>query len=155
MFVQVPGPDALGHFTLLLDEEVAAEAMERFGSDKPDTRFAMELVDVADWVNVSGFGVFEKMIADGKRVINRKRQARIVAARAHGGARAQRIVEVRRMHLRAFVRCAGAQARERIGLDGPRVRQRAVAGAVLQADRAEAVVQRADVDHAREPTHCC
>jgi len=45
------------------------EAMERFGSDKPDTRFGMELVDVADWVGVSGFGVFEKMVADGKRVM--------------------------------------------------------------------------------------
>ncbi len=34
------------------------EAMDRFGSDKPDTRFAMELTDVTDVVKGCGFGVF-------------------------------------------------------------------------------------------------
>ena len=34
------------------------EAMDRFGSDKPDTRFGMELVDVSDVVKGCGFGVF-------------------------------------------------------------------------------------------------
>ena len=34
------------------------EAMDRFGSDKPDTRFGMELVDVSETVAGCGFGVF-------------------------------------------------------------------------------------------------
>ncbi|MEL6713542.1 MAG: aspartate--tRNA ligase, partial [Planctomycetota bacterium] len=45
------------------------EAMEQYGSDKPDTRFDMKLVDAADWVAVSGFGVFEKVLAGGGRVM--------------------------------------------------------------------------------------
>jgi aspartyl-tRNA synthetase len=45
------------------------EAMERFGSDKPDTRFAMELVDLADAVgSASGFRVFDEALAAGGRV---------------------------------------------------------------------------------------
>lgn len=34
------------------------EAMDRFGSDKPDTRFAMELTDISDLVKDCEFGVF-------------------------------------------------------------------------------------------------
>ena len=34
------------------------EAMDRFGSDKPDTRFGMELCDVSEVVKDCGFGVF-------------------------------------------------------------------------------------------------
>ncbi|MBP5773539.1 MAG: aspartate--tRNA ligase [Eubacterium sp.] len=34
------------------------EAMDRFGTDKPDTRFEMELTDVTDVVKGCGFGVF-------------------------------------------------------------------------------------------------
>ena len=34
------------------------EAMDRFGSDKPDLRFGMELTDVSDVVKDCGFGVF-------------------------------------------------------------------------------------------------
>ena len=41
------------------------EAMERYGSDKPDTRFGMELIDAAPWVPHSGFGVFQKIIEGG------------------------------------------------------------------------------------------
>ncbi len=42
-----------------------AEAMERYGSDKPDTRFGLELVNVSDVVKDSGFKVFSKAIASG------------------------------------------------------------------------------------------
>ena len=53
------------------------EAMDRFGSDKPDIRFGMELTDVSDVVADCGFGVFSGAIADGGTVrgINVKGQA--------------------------------------------------------------------------------
>ena len=53
------------------------EAMERFGSDKPDTRFGMELVDVSAVVKDCGFGVFTSALAAGGSVrgINAKGQA--------------------------------------------------------------------------------
>jgi aspartyl-tRNA synthetase len=46
------------------------EAIERFGSDKPDLRFAMELVDLAPlWAETpSGFRVFDEALAGGGRV---------------------------------------------------------------------------------------
>ncbi len=53
------------------------EAMERFGSDKPDTRFAMELVNVSDTVKDCGFGVFTSALENGGSVrgLNVKGQA--------------------------------------------------------------------------------
>lgn len=45
------------------------EAMNRFGSDKPDTRFGLELVDVSDLVADSGFKVFADTVANKGRVI--------------------------------------------------------------------------------------
>ena len=50
------------------------EAMERFGSDKPDVRFGMELKNVSDIVKNSGFGVFTGAIENGGsvRAINAK-----------------------------------------------------------------------------------
>ena len=45
-----------------------AEAMERYGSDKPDTRFGLELVNVSDLVKDSGFKVFSGAIATGGTV---------------------------------------------------------------------------------------
>ncbi|MEP0802730.1 aspartate--tRNA ligase [Funiculus sociatus] len=42
-----------------------AEAMERYGSDKPDTRFGLELVNVSDLVKDSGFKVFSSTVASG------------------------------------------------------------------------------------------
>ncbi|MBR7110954.1 MAG: aspartate--tRNA ligase [Clostridia bacterium] len=44
------------------------EAMERFGSDKPDTRFGLELVDLTDIVKDCGFGVFSGTVASGGAV---------------------------------------------------------------------------------------
>ncbi len=44
------------------------EAMDRFGSDKPDTRFGMELVDVTKVVDGCGFGVFTGAIENGGTV---------------------------------------------------------------------------------------
>jgi aspartyl-tRNA synthetase len=45
-----------------------AEAMSRYGSDKPDTRFGLELVEVSDLVKDSGFKVFANAIAAGGTV---------------------------------------------------------------------------------------
>ena len=45
-----------------------AEAMERFGSDKPDIRFGMELKNVTDVVKGCGFGVFTGAIENGGSV---------------------------------------------------------------------------------------
>lgn len=44
------------------------EAMGRFGSDKPDTRFGMELKDVSDIVKDCGFGVFTSALEQGGSV---------------------------------------------------------------------------------------
>lgn len=53
------------------------EAMDRFGSDKPDTRFGMELTDVSDIVAGCGFSVFTGALENGGSVrgINAKGQA--------------------------------------------------------------------------------
>ena len=53
------------------------EAMERFGSDKPDTRFGMELKNVSEVVKDCGFGVFTGALENGGSVrgINVKGQA--------------------------------------------------------------------------------
>ncbi|MBR2846573.1 MAG: aspartate--tRNA ligase [Clostridia bacterium] len=50
------------------------EAMERFGSDKPDTRFGMELVDLSDALRGSEFKVFSSSLESGGsvRAINAK-----------------------------------------------------------------------------------
>ncbi len=50
------------------------EAMERFGSDKPDTRFGLELHDLSETVKSCGFRVFEETVAKGGsvRAINAK-----------------------------------------------------------------------------------
>lgn len=55
------------------------DAMARFGSDKPDLRFGMELVDVSDAVRGSGFKVFESILSAGGQVkaINVKGYANI------------------------------------------------------------------------------
>jgi aspartyl-tRNA synthetase len=42
-----------------------ADAMDRYGSDKPDTRYGLELVDVSDLMKDSGFKVFSGAIASG------------------------------------------------------------------------------------------
>ncbi len=44
------------------------EAMERFGSDKPDIRFGLELVNISDIVENSGFKVFSDAVAKGGSV---------------------------------------------------------------------------------------
>lgn len=42
-----------------------ADAMERYGCDKPDTRYGLELVNVSDVLKDSGFKVFREAVANG------------------------------------------------------------------------------------------
>ncbi len=44
------------------------DAMERFGSDKPDLRFGMELMDISEYVKGSEFKVFESVLQNGGQV---------------------------------------------------------------------------------------
>ena len=63
--------------TLPLPRMPWQEAMDRFGSDKPDTRFGMELCDVSKVVDGCGFSVFTGALENGGSVrgINAKGQA--------------------------------------------------------------------------------
>jgi aspartyl-tRNA synthetase len=44
------------------------QALDRYGSDKPDTRFGMEIIDVTDMMKDSEFPVFQKVIEEGGRI---------------------------------------------------------------------------------------
>lgn len=63
-------------FKKVLDKEIPApfkrlsytEAMERYGSDKPDTRFDMEIQDISEIVENCGFGVFADAVNNGGSV---------------------------------------------------------------------------------------
>ena len=63
--------------TLPLPRLTFADAMSRYGSDKPDTRFGMELCDVSKVVEGCGFSVFTGALENGGSVrgINAKGQA--------------------------------------------------------------------------------
>ena len=61
---EVKGIDVVTPFPRLDYEE----AMERFGSDKPDTRFGMELKDVSDLVKSLDFKVFSNAVEQGGAV---------------------------------------------------------------------------------------
>jgi len=70
--------DAIGlDITLPLPRMKWIDAMNRYGSDKPDTRFGMELVDVSEVVADCSFAVFAGALANGGSVrgINAKGQA--------------------------------------------------------------------------------
>ncbi len=70
--------EAIGlEVTLPITRMTWQEAMNRFGSDKPDTRFGMELQDVSEVVRDCGFGVFTTALEAGGSVrgINVKGQA--------------------------------------------------------------------------------
>ncbi|MCS6885680.1 MAG: aspartate--tRNA ligase [Acidobacteriota bacterium] len=45
-----------------------AEAIDRFGSDKPDTRFGMELVDLSELLRETEFASFAKILSEGGQV---------------------------------------------------------------------------------------
>ena len=45
------------------------ECMDRYGVDKPDTRFGLELVDLAPWAKTAEFPVFQEALASGGRTL--------------------------------------------------------------------------------------
>ncbi|MGI5959958.1 MAG: aspartate--tRNA ligase [Massiliimalia sp.] len=59
MHVEIPTP---------LPRLTYAEAMNRYGSDKPDTRFGMEITDLSDLVKDCGFSVFSGAVENGGSV---------------------------------------------------------------------------------------
>ena len=73
------------------------EAMDRFGSDKPDLRFGMELTDVSEVVKECGFGVFTAALENGGSV-------RGINAKGQGGMPRKKIDK-----LTAFVKDYGAK----------------------------------------------
>lgn len=51
-----------------LERMTFADAMNKYGSDKPDTRFGMLIQDIFDWADKTDFVVFKNAIADGGSV---------------------------------------------------------------------------------------
>ncbi len=67
--IQTVCREAIGHeVSLPLPRMKWIDAMNRYGSDKPDTRFGMELTDVSDVVKDCGFGVFTSALENGGSV---------------------------------------------------------------------------------------
>ncbi len=64
LFKEIAGYD----LELPLRRMTYAEAMEKYGSDKPDTRFDLELLSLEEVFRDSGFQVFARAIQDGKSV---------------------------------------------------------------------------------------
>lgn len=64
IFKEIKGIDLEDPFPIMTYEE----AMERFGSDKPDLRFGMEIVDLSDIVKDSDFKVFSSAVNKGGSV---------------------------------------------------------------------------------------
>ena len=64
LFKEVLGQDIPRPFTRL----TFTEAMENYGSDKPDTRFDMKIVDISSAVENCGFGVFADTVKSGGTV---------------------------------------------------------------------------------------
>lgn len=72
--------DVLGvEISLPIPRMTWLEAMNRYGSDKPDTRFGMELVNVSEAVEGCSFGVFQEALEKGGSVrgLNAKGQAEL------------------------------------------------------------------------------
>ena len=74
------------------------EAMERYGSDKPDTRFGMEIVNLSDVVKNCGFGVFTSAIEAGGSV-------RAIVAKGAAGTLTRKEID----KLTEYVRGIGAK----------------------------------------------
>ena len=82
-----------------LPRHTYADMMERYGSDKPDLRFGMELIDIGDVASVCEFGVFKNVMTSGGRV-------RGINAKAAAEKYSRRLLDV---DLKNFVNDYGAK----------------------------------------------
>lgn len=101
------------------------EAMDRFGSDKPDIRFGMELKDVAEAVRPAGFKVFDSALENGGQV-----KAIAVPNGAEKYSRKQ--IEQKQEYIKRF----GAK-----GLDWMKVTADGFSGPIAKFFKDDAVVQ--------------
>ena len=105
------------------------EAMRLYGTDRPDLRFGMEMVDVSDLVADCGFGIFSKTVAAGGQV---------KGLRAPGcGTYSRRQVD----ELAELVQAAGAKGLAWMALD-PEGKERSSFAKFLTDDEVAAIIQR-------------
>jgi len=100
-----PDVDIVAPFTRL----AYAEAMERFGSDKPDLRYGLEIKDVTDILSGTDFGIFKNVISAGGRI-------RAIVAPGCGNYSRRELEE-----LQGIARSTGAGGVVTISLDKPGV----------------------------------
>ena len=93
-YIQRVFKEALGvEVPLPLPRLTYREAMERYGSDKPDTRFGMELTDLSDLVKDCGFGVFSGAVQGGGSVRVHYREKRRERFEPQGNRQAHRLCQ--------------------------------------------------------------
>ncbi|AZP05461.1 aspartate--tRNA ligase [Jeotgalibaca ciconiae] len=109
-----------------------AEAMNRFGSDKPDTRFGLELIDLEEFAKETSFNVFKQALANGGQVkgLNLKGRADSYSRKDMDG-------------LTDFIKQFGAK-----GLAWVKVTEDGLTGAVAKffADDADSLIQTMDAE---------
>lgn len=84
-----------------------AEAMERYGTDKPDLRFGMEIADLTDIAGETDFSIFRSVVGDGGKVKG-------IAAPGCAGYSRSQLEELNKL-----VRDLGASGVVTIALDAP------------------------------------
>ncbi len=95
-FIQRVFKEVLGvDIELPLPRITFADAMNRYGSDKPDTRFGMEIQDLSEIVKNCGFGVFTSAIEEGGSV-------RCIVAKNAAGALTRKEIDKLTEHARGI-----------------------------------------------------
>jgi aspartyl-tRNA synthetase len=72
-----------------------AEAMRRFGSDKPDTRFGMELVDLSEFAKDTSYGIFQNAVEGGGSV-------RALVAKGANGKISRKEIDALTEHVKTY-----------------------------------------------------
>jgi len=84
------------------------QAMDRFGSDRPDMRFDMELVDISDVFRLSNFGIFRKVLDAGGCI----KAINVKEGMAHATAgRIEKLEQIARQHGAQGISFVGAEGR--------------------------------------------